>query len=778
MDTILEQWVWWYHNNGFSIIPLGKNKGFWGNNEDELKRPSLKSWDKYKNTLATKEEIDEWIKNDLFQGIAVICGKVSNNLVVIDIDDNTIPNTIGLKFDKIIESGSWVVETGNGFHIYCRHHSNPGGIKKPIRYKIEYRANNGYVVAPPSMHPNGKQYQFMNIEKPEELTSLVEKDVKSIFNDFKLQIGKAWNIEETKHIIKGTTLKEESNGYPKCVEIALGKITKHPMRYYTIYGITSSFAMKKIPKDMAMRKLKQFNMEKCVPPHENYIIEQAVNGAYEPNAHHYGCEFWMDHAETCPYENIMECYYGNKKAKRELARQYKIFNYKEIKNKEGETIYIKSGVNPPNLAELILNEYDFNFLTTKDNKQIFYYNDGIYHSEGETKIRSIAEEFMEEQTKTHYKNEIEDYIRDKNYVNREIFITSPIYVNVKNGIINLKTKELLPHTPKHYFLNEIPVNYKPDITPPKIKKFFQEITYKEDLLTLQEFIGYCLYRKYHIHKACMFLGGGKNGKSTAINLITTFLGKENVSNKELQELIYQRFASSKLYGKLLNAAADISDKALSKTGKFKELTGEDRIDAEMKFKDSFSFVNYAKFLFSANKLPPANDDSYAFYRRWILISFPNTFTGKKCNPDLLEELTTEEELSGLLNWAIEGLQRLLKNKDFSYNKTVEEVAEQYKLLSDPEYGFKQEFIEESTGYLPKNEVYNKYKEWCKKNKLPIAPSNSFTIKIKKHIKDFDTGRHMINGKQTTTYDNISWKTTKKSEKEVKPCKGVQQKEIT
>ena len=260
-----------------------------------------------------------------------------------------------------------------------------------------------------------------------------------------------------------------------------------------------------------------------------------------------------------------------------------------------------------------------------------------------------------------------------------------------------------------------------------------------------------------------------------INLMTAFLGEKNVSNKELQELIYQRFSTSKLYGKLLNAAADISDSSLKKTGKFKELTGEDRIDAEEKFKGSFSFINYAKFMFSANKLPPANDDSYAFFRRWILISFPNTFTGKQCDSNLIDKLTTPEELSGFLNWCLIGLQRLLKNEEFSFNKTVEEVAEQYKMLSDPEYAFVKEYIETKVGiYLIKDDVYKKYVEWAKDNKLPITPKNILTQKIAVHLPEMKTGRHKQNGVQITTYDNIAWKEYNTCDE---PCNPLQQNEI-
>jgi putative DNA primase/helicase len=759
MDVI-EKWVWFYHNNGYSIIPLGRNKGYWNNKEDELKKPSLRSWDKYKTERATKEEITRWLKEGLFVNIGFICGNISNDVVVIDIDDETIPNDIGLNLQKITETGAWVVETGKGYHIYAKHHGNPGGIKRLLKHKIEYRSNNGYVVAPPSIHPSGKKYKFIGIDQPEDLPELEKKDVKLIFEDLKKRIGEKRNIEEKIHSYKGKfSQAKETNDPPECVKIALRSKTIHPMRYYIKYGIASSYVMRGIKKEETMKILKDFNKNMCEPPEDDSIVEQAVNGAYQEDAHLYGCEFWMDDADVCPFENIMECPYGKKKAKRDLLREYRVFDWEEKTNKETGKKYIKiTGVKPTKLARLLINEFDLHFITIRDTKEIYYFNDGMYHPGGETKISELAEFFLEDQTTTHHINEVLTYITHNNYVDRGVF-DSPIHlINLENGVYNIQTKTLESHNSDHFFINKIHIVFNPDAKCEKIIKFVSEVLYAEDIPVLQEFAGYCLYRRYHIHKSCMLLGGGKNGKSSFIRLMVKFLGKENVSNKELKQITEDRFSLSALYGKLLNSASDISNEALQQTGKFKELTGEDPVDAEVKFKDSFSFVNYAKFLFSANKLPKTTDESYAFFRRWILLSFPNTFEGDLCNSNIIEDITTPEELSGFFNWAMEGLQRLLTNGDFSYGKTVEDVAEQYKTLSDPIYAYVHEFLICKAGeYIFKDDLYQSYIEWAKKQQLPITPKNTFTSEISKHLYGMRAGKRGAKGLQKPTYENIIWK---------------------
>jgi len=510
--------------------------------------------------------------------------------------------------------------------------------------------------------------------------------------------------------------------------------------------------MNGIPLEMAMKRIKQFNMEKCSPPHKNSIVEQAVNGAYTLGAKKYGCEFWMDQAETCPYENIDDCYYGHKKIKTELAKKYDIFKWVEKKNKDGKKYWAKVGVTYPNLGELILNEYDYNFITMNDTKEIFYYNNGKYHSKGENGIRKIGEDYMEDLSSKHAKNEVVDHIRDKNYQSREIFTTPVHLINMENGVFNLRTKKLMPHNPNYFFINEIPVKYNPDAKCPKIMKFLSEVAKEKDIPVIQEFTGYLLYRNYIFHKALLLLGGGKNGKSVLINLLKTFVGKKNTSDKELQALANDKFASSKLYGKLLNAAADISAAALNQTGKFKALVGNDTIDAEKKFQDSFSFTNYAKMIFSANMLPVTNDDSYAFYRRLIILNFDEIFEGKNCDSNILKKLTTPEELSGMFNWALEGLFPLLKNEDFTYETPVEKIREQYKLRSDPVYAFAQKFLStDTTGYLLKADVYGEYVKWSKEEDLPVTASNMFSQDLAKHLPNIRAGKRKVGGRQQPAF---------------------------
>ena len=143
------------------------------------------------------------------------------------------------------------------------------------------------------------------------------------------------------------------------------------------------------------------------------------------------------------------------------------------------------------------------------------------------------------------------------------------------------------------------------------------------------------------------------------------IGRENISSKTLHSLVKERFATADLYGKLANIFADLSAKRLQDVEAFKVLASGDRISAERKFEDSFEFEPTAKLIFSANTPPkPTEDMENAYYKRWMLILFnlrKYCYVCKKPivkDPDLVEKLTTDEELSGLLSLALISARRL------------------------------------------------------------------------------------------------------------------------
>jgi putative DNA primase/helicase len=222
-----------------------------------------------------------------------------------------------------------------------------------------------------------------------------------------------------------------------------------------------------------------------------------------------------------------------------------------------------------------------------------------------------------------------------------------------------------------------------------------------------------------------------------------------------------KFALARLYGKMANIYPDLPSIALKETDTFKTLVSGERVEAENKFKPFFSFPNVTKLVFSCNQPPTPPEDSDAYWRRWIIIRFPNQFLEEdpKTDPDLLQKLTTPEELSGVLNWALEGLHTLTKQKKFTVSKTMEDTRKQYLFLGDPIKAFAEAKLElafEKDKYLDKPEVYEAYLQFCENNNLPYVSSIIFSRELPSRISCAD-GRVKQNGETIRVWKNIKFK---------------------
>jgi len=343
---------------------------------------------------------------------------------------------------------------------------------------------------------------------------------------------------------------------------------------------------------------------------------------------------------------------------------------------------------------------------------------------------------------------------------RAVEDTPPHIIAVENGILDLKTKELSKFSPKYFILNTLPVKYDPKKKCPKILTFLSEVLYEDDISIIQELAGYCLYREYPIHKGIMLIGEGANGKSTFMEVLRTMLNNDNVSTEPLQAFETNRFSMVSLYGKLANIYPDLSDSSLKATGLFKMLTGGDTITAEYKYRDRFCFKNYAKLIFSANKIPESPDDSAAFFRRWIIINFPNQFLPEnpKTDPNLLKKLTTPDEISGFFNWALEGLERLLKNGKFSNAKSIEDTRMQYIRSSDPVKAFVMDMLDfDSNVFIPKETVYKAFIKYCFEMKLPTVSKRTFENKLVENSPSIQTVRRDVKSKRQVCWLGIAMK---------------------
>ncbi len=372
---------------------------------------------------------------------------------------------------------------------------------------------------------------------------------------------------------------------------------------------------------------------------------------------------------------------------------------------------------------------------------------GVFKPDGTSFIKKIAEETLGKRAKIGYVNETLEIVKIRTYTNPEDFEEKPGLVILQNGVYHLDTGELTDHSPLHFAKAAMPINYDLDATCPEILKFLGEVI-PDVVTTFQEWIGYHLYKDMIYHKAAMFIGDGANGKSTLQDVMNAFLGYNNISQVSLYNLISNRFATSELYLKLANISPEITNDELKRTGTFKALTGHDRIRAEKKYRDSFSFTNYAKLTFLCNQLPTTPDMTRAFFRRWLIFVFPEKFEGVNCDPKILEKLTTPEELSGLFNWALEGLRRLKSSGRFTKSLSSDELQVLYESMSDPITAFIETYIIVSTsGAELKDDVYRAYYNFCRERGYIAVTFRTFNSDFKPRIAGLGDSTRKIKGRR-------------------------------
>ena len=427
-------------------------------------------------------------------------------------------------------------------------------------------------------------------------------------------------------------------------------------------------------------------------------------------------------------EGIIEC----EQAKKGALRGGKFKKVLQVAASQGlidEKLLTQSEINPIILAKDI--KEDYVFIVDKDSGVLYYYEkEGIYSDKTEQLLKREIVRRLDENTKAHYYVEIENFIlHSAPLVEMNSY---PELIAVSNGVLNVLTRELNPFNPDYYLTQKLGVKYEADAQCPAVPKFLIEILPEEkQRQTVQEYVGYVLYRKITYHVCLLLVGLGRNGKSVLLELVTALVGKDNVSSQTIQSLCYNRFSLAELHNKLVNVSADLPSKELTNTGNFKMIVGGDRLPGEHKHKDPFYFDNYAKLMFSCNRIPPtpSTEACLAFYSRFKILEFKNTFTGKKADKHLIDKLTTPDELSGFLNYVLEGLKRLEERQDFTETMTQEETEKAYIKLSNSAQAFIMEKVtvtDEHSDYVFDDVLYRDFITYCHTEKLQTLPKAAFT----------------------------------------------------
>lgn len=301
-----------------------------------------------------------------------------------------------------------------------------------------------------------------------------------------------------------------------------------------------------------------------------------------------------------------------------------------------------------------------------------------------------------------------------------------------NGALEPATGTLHPHSPDHHLVNKVDITYDPDATCPlwlqTLDEIFAPDPDKEDKIRLlQEYMGYCLVPDTRMCKFVWMVGGGGNGKSVILSILTEMIGHDNVSHSQLEQL-ERSFVRAELQGKLVNISSEMSAQATVADGHLKQIVSGDRIEAERKYERPFSFKPYARLIAATNNLPRLLDHSDGFVRRAIILRFNRQFTEQ--DRDIHRETNLMAELPGILNWALAGLEALYARDHFIIPPSSLQEIERYRVDSDPVRQFTEVMLTISNEHLtPSSTIYDLYSEWSRDNGYQPLASNSFAARL-------------------------------------------------
>jgi putative DNA primase/helicase len=290
-------------------------------------------------------------------------------------------------------------------------------------------------------------------------------------------------------------------------------------------------------------------------------------------------------------------------------------------------------------------------------------------------------------------------------------------INLKNGTFEI--------TPKKQFLREfrqsdfmtyqLPFSYDKNSETPLFQDFLDKVLPEKELQNiLAEYLGYVFIKNsvLKLEKVLLLYGTGANGKSVLFEIMNAILGKENTTSFSLQNLTGDNgYYRAMLSNKLLNYASEINGKLQSSI--FKQLISGEPVEARLPYGNPKIISEYARFMFNCNELPKEVENTNAFFRRFMIIPFRVTIPEKLQDKELSKKII-DNELPGVFNWVLKGLQRLLINKNFTHSIIVKNEVLQYQKESDSVLMFldDESYQKSIDNYMVLKNIYHLYRQYC------------------------------------------------------------------
>lgn len=294
--------------------------------------------------------------------------------------------------------------------------------------------------------------------------------------------------------------------------------------------------------------------------------------------------------------------------------------------------------------------------------------------------------------------------------------TSKILINFKNGTLEIiadGTWKLRSFDNKDFLTYQLPFAFDAKAECILFDDFLWTVLPDEASRNLlQEFLGY-IFSKENLEKMLMLIGSGANGKSVIFDIVMAIIGKEFVLNFPMGEF-KKETNRAVLENILVNYSSEKGTDLNPDT--FKALVSSEPVQARNLYGRSFNLYNTARFIINTNILPKETEQTDAYFRRWLILNFDVTIPEEKRDPDLSKKIIASD-LPGIFNWILAGLERITKNKRFTYCEKSENHLVEFRRQSDNVALFVEDqvFVKSEIDKIAIGELLRRYRTFCKED---------------------------------------------------------------
>lgn len=387
------------------------------------------------------------------------------------------------------------------------------------------------------------------------------------------------------------------------------------------------------------------------------------------------------------------------------------------------------------------------------NGTMYDYQGGVYIPFDESRITEYLTT-MKPKLNWNFEKEVVRHIKG---ITRKEIPEDDNTVNVRNGILIFDNGEfrLEPHNPERISFRQFNALYNPaaedDLLQETIFSWFNHNS--EQIELFKQMVGYLMMNNVKYQKFFFLIGQPSTGKSTALNLITTFCGKQNVSHVQFSNM-GDKFGLTPLVNTTANIFSDAKKGKVFSSEIFKSLSSGDPISIERKYRETIrNYIYTGKLIFGMNNFPDFSNDFDGIERRAVIFEFSKVFNQKTkgFDPDLLVKLETENVMSTLLNMAIEGYKSLIENNGFISTKESERVLKQFVTENDSvlqwleECYIDEEFLLNEPIKASNSGLYLDYKSFCYNAGIEPKEQKDFSRGIVKRFSFSGTTTRRVSG---------------------------------